>query len=135
MLTKHLKLKTRKKYELCKKYSCKFRTAIVRSERRLPQKSIRTFPSIPESQSIEKDKFLPTYGLFLTQVGNTRFILRARCLRPVLNVAFYMCRQSKLNYPVNHFPFHWKRCISVRKGRCCRSTLSKGSHQSLFSRS
>ena len=34
-------------------------------------------------------------------------------------------RQSKLCHPVNHLPFHRKRCILVRKRRCCRSTLSK----------
>ena len=43
-------------------------------------------------------------------------------------------RQSKLYCPVNHFPFTRKRCIFVHKRRCCRSSLSKGRHQSLFTR-
>ena len=41
-------------------------------------------------------------------------------------------RQSKMCYPVNHLPFRWKRCISVRKWSCCRSTLLKDASKVFF---
>ena len=63
------------------------------------------------------------------------YIFFFSCMWPWIRNPSPQCAgQSKLCHPVNHLLFHWKRCISVRKRRCCRSTLWKGRHQSLFSR-